>query len=164
MAEFFNSHFQVFLPEKDVHESILLENLVPLNVYKPKVIDDFLTPLTTMQVCSELSLKEIQWKMVKVMGPLSQVWKDTEDVKSDTTKEITLSLKEVATSLDKSVLLLLQAFQPAAIHGRYNALSSVMKDHKKLKETLREQCELLSTECYLEAICGKISKFCDRHC
>lgn len=44
--------------------------------------------------------------MVKVMGPLSQVWKATEDVKSDTTKEITLSLKEVATSLDKPVLLL----------------------------------------------------------
>ena len=40
MAEYVNS--QVFLPDKVVHESILLENPVPSNVYKPRVIDDFL--------------------------------------------------------------------------------------------------------------------------
>ena len=84
--------------------------------------------------------------------------------KNDSSGKMTMSLEEVVSNLDKSVLLLGQTFQSAAYHRRYNALSSVMKDHKKLKETLREQCELLSTECYLEAICGKISKFCNRHC
>ena len=47
MSEYVNSHFQVFLPYKGVHESILSENSVPWNVGKPQVIDDFLTPLIT---------------------------------------------------------------------------------------------------------------------
>ena len=43
-----------------------------------------------------------------------------------------------------TVLLLGQAFQVATYHRRFNALSSVMKDHRKLKETLKEKPDLLS--------------------
>lgn len=66
--------------------------------------------------------------------------------KNDSSGKMTMSLEEVVSNLDKSVLLLGQTFQSAAYHRRYNALSSVMKDHKKLKETLREKFELLSTD------------------
>ena len=53
MVECFNSHFQVFLADKGVYKSILLENPVPLNVSKPQVNDNFLTTLMTKaQVCS----------------------------------------------------------------------------------------------------------------
>ena len=94
MVECFNSHFQVFLADKGVYKSILLENPVPLNVSKPQVNDDFLTTLMTKaQVCSALSLKKIHRNILKIMGPLPQVWKSIENVKNDSTGEITLPLE-----------------------------------------------------------------------
>ena len=35
MAEYVNDHFQTFLPEKVVHDSILMENLIPSNLDQP---------------------------------------------------------------------------------------------------------------------------------
>ena len=69
------------------------------------------------------------------MRLLSKVWKATEVVKNDSSGEMTLPLEEVATNLYKSVIFLGHAFQSAAYYRRYNALSSVMKDHKNLQET-----------------------------
>ena len=48
--------------------------------------------------------------------------------------------------MDKTVLLLGQAFQAVNYHRRFNALSSVMKDHRKLKETLKKKAYSLSRE------------------
>ena len=62
------------------------------------------------------------------MGSLARVWKTLEGVKNDPTS--TLSLEEVATNVVKDVLLLGQAFQAATHHCRFNALSSIMKDHQ----------------------------------
>ena len=74
MIEYVNSHFQAFLSDKGVHESILLENPIPSNVNKPQVVNEFLTPLMTMaEVSIDLSLEKIQQKVVNVMGPLSKV-------------------------------------------------------------------------------------------
>lgn len=80
------------------------------------------------------------------MEPLSQAWKSIEDVENNSSGKATLLLEEVATNLDKHVMLLWQVYQSAAHHRGYNALSSTMKDQKKLKETLWEKSELLSAE------------------
>ena len=102
--------------------------------------------MTNAEVSSELSLEKIQQKIVNVMGTPSEVWKAIEDVKNESSGEMTLSLEKVATNLDNSVLFLGQAFQSTADHRRYNVISSFMKDHKKLKETLRKKFELLGTK------------------
>ena len=137
MAEYMNEHFQTFLPEKGVHDSILMENPIPSNVDQPQAVDGFIVSLTSKnETAVDLSLEKVQQKIVNVMGPLATIWKALEDVKNDPT--LTLSLEEVATNMDKTVLLLGQAFQAATYHHRFNALSSVMKDHRKLKETLKE--------------------------
>ena len=109
-------------------------------------MDDFIVPLLSKnETAVDLSLEKVQQKIVNVKGPLVRVWKARENVKNDPT--LTLSLEEVATNMDKTVLLLGQAFQPATYHRRFNALSSVMKDHRKLKETLKEEkAGLLSGE------------------
>ena len=59
--------------------------------------------------------------------------------------------------MDKSLLLLGQVFQLVAYRRRYNAPCSVMRDHKKLKEILREKSELLANKT-LNAIWRKVSK------
>ena len=46
--------------------------------------------------------------------------------------------------MDKTVLLSGQAFQASAYQCRFKALSSVMKNHQKLKQTLKEKPNLLS--------------------
>ena len=45
MAEYVNYHFQTFLPEKGVHDSILMENLIQSNVDQWQTVDDFIVPL-----------------------------------------------------------------------------------------------------------------------
>ena len=44
------------------------------------------------------------------------------------------------------MLLSGKAFEAAVYHRRFNALSSVMKDYWKLKETLKEKADLLLGE------------------
>ena len=112
MAEYVNDHFQTFLPEKGVHASVLIENPIPSNFDQPQTVDDFIVPLMSKnETAVVLSLEKVQQKIVNVMGPLARVWKALEDVKNDPT--LTLSLEEVATNMDKTVLLLGQAFQPS---------------------------------------------------
>ena len=124
MAEYVNNHFRTFLPEKGVHDS----NPISSNVDQPQTVDDFVVPLMSKnETAVDLSLEKVQQKIVNVMGPLAGVWKALDDVKNDPT--LTLSLEEVATNMDKTVLLLGQAFQGATYYHRFNALSSVMKDH-----------------------------------
>ena len=45
IAEHMNDHFQTFLPEKRVHDSILMENPIPSNVDLPQMVDDFVVQL-----------------------------------------------------------------------------------------------------------------------
>ena len=47
MAEYVNDHFQAFLTEKGVHDSILMENSIPSNVDQPQTVDDFIVPLVS---------------------------------------------------------------------------------------------------------------------
>ena len=110
MAEYENNHFQTFLPEKRVHDLILMENPIPSNVDQPKTVDNFIVPLMSKnETAVELSLENVQQKIVNVMRPLARVWKALEDVKNDST--LTLPLEEVATYMDMTVLLLGQACQ-----------------------------------------------------
>ena len=109
------------------------------------MVDDFIVPLMSKnETAVDLSLENVQQKNVNIMVPLARVWEALEDIKNDPT--LTLSLEKVATNMDKTVLLLGQAFQAATYHRRFNALSSVIKDHRKLKETLKEKADLLPGE------------------
>ena len=53
---------------------------------------------------------------------------------------------ENSYQLDKTALFLAQALQAANYHRVFNVLSSVLKDHQKLHETLKEKTYLLSGE------------------
>ena len=68
------------------------------------------------------------------MGPRARLWKALFDVKNYQTLTLTLSLVEVATTMDKTVLLLGQSFQATAHYGWSNAFSSVIRNNRKLKK------------------------------
>ena len=108
MVEYVNDHSQTFLPKKGVHDSILMENPIPSNFDQPQTMDDFIVPLMSKNETSvNLSLEKVQQKIVNVMGPLTRAWNALEDVRNDPT--LTLSLAELATNMEKTVLLLGQA-------------------------------------------------------
>ena len=110
IAEHMNDHFQTFLPEKRVHDSILMENPIPSNVDLPQMVDDFIVQLMSKnEAAVDLSFGKVQQKIMNVMGPLARVWKALEDVKNDPT--LTLSLEEVATNTGKAVLFLGRHFK-----------------------------------------------------
>ena len=72
MAEYVNDHLQTFLPEKGMHDAILMENPIPSNVDQPQTVDDFIVPLMSKnETAVGLSLEKVQQKIVNVMGPFA---------------------------------------------------------------------------------------------
>ena len=69
---------------------------------------------------------------MNVMGPLARVWKALEDVKNDLT--LTLSLEEVATNTDKTVLFL-------GRHSNSDLLPSVQCSLLSHKRSLKTQID-----------------------
>ena len=47
MAEYVNDHFQIFLHQKGVPDSILLENPILSNAHRSQTVDNFIVPLTS---------------------------------------------------------------------------------------------------------------------
>ena len=87
-----------------------MEYLIPSDVDQPQMVDDFIVPLMPKnKTTGDLSLEKVQQKIVNIMGPLARVWKALDEVKNDPT--LTLSFEEVSTKMDKTVLILGQAFQ-----------------------------------------------------
>ena len=73
IAAYVNDHFQRFLPEKGVHDSVLMENPNPSNVDQPQTVDDFTVPLSKNETVVDLSLEKVQRKIVNAMEPLARV-------------------------------------------------------------------------------------------
>ena len=77
MASFLNEHFELYLPEKEVHSNVLKENPVPDNVDQVKKLDDF--AISRMKdrrgsasnelINQDKVLEKIQVKVRDIMGP-----------------------------------------------------------------------------------------------
>ena len=76
LAEYTNDHFNKVFPEKDLQESILVENPVPLNPHPPRKMDEFMRDLMfekracSLEVAANSNLVKLQQNLVDVMGPL----------------------------------------------------------------------------------------------
>ena len=80
MAKYINDHFNKFIPEKHLQESILVENPVLLNLHPPRKMDEFMRDLIfekragSLEVATNSNLAKLEQKSLDVMGPLSKVW------------------------------------------------------------------------------------------
>ena len=64
MAEYVNDHFLTFLPEKGVHDSILMENLIQSKVDQPHTVDNFIVALISKnETAVDLSPEKVQQKL-----------------------------------------------------------------------------------------------------
>ena len=66
LAKYTNDHFNKFIPEKDLQESILVENPVPLNLHPPRKMDEFMRDLIfekrvgSIEVAADSNLVKLQ--------------------------------------------------------------------------------------------------------
>ena len=71
-------HFNKFIPEEDLTESILVENPVPVNLHPPRKKDELTRDLLiekragSLEEAAYSNLVKLQQKLLDVMGPLSQ--------------------------------------------------------------------------------------------
>ena len=120
---------------------------MPSNIDVLQSIDDFILQIMNRsEVAVDLSLTKIQQKVINVFGPLCRVWQYIEDAKNSSGSDVVIPLHQIAEDMDKSVLLLGQAFQASTYHHCFNALSAMVKDNRKIKDTLKEKGDLLQTE------------------
>ena len=148
MAIYANTHFEEYIPDKDIKEAVLSENPVPENIDPVKKLDDFLKDLLIEKQKNfgkqwDHVLEKIQRKTTDVMGPLSKVWSILEDAKNSKNDEVTVSIKDLLQYVEQTVLLLGQSVNSMTYHRRYNILLNIMNSPSDVKTMLREKATLL---------------------
>ena len=152
MAKYTNDHFNKFIPEKDLQESISVENPVPLNLHPPRKMDEFMRDLIfekragSIEVAADSNLVKLQQKLLDVMGPLSKVWTIVEKTSNSRFEQVEVSLPEILTNLDQTVMLLGQALNSISYTRRFNALKQITGDPRKTKQLLKEKNEIFPKE------------------
>ena len=126
LAKYTNDHFNKFIPEQDLEEIILVENPVPLNLHPLRKADEFKRDLIfekragSLEVARDSNLAKLQQKLLDVMGPLSKVWTTVEKASNSLFEQVEVSLSEILTKLDQTVMLLGQAFNNISYTRHFN--------------------------------------------
>ena len=155
MAKYTNDHFNKFIPEKNLQESILVENPVPFNLHPPRKMNEFMRDLIfekragSLEVAADSNLVKLQQKLLDVMGPLSKVWNIVQKASNSCFEQIEVSLPEILTNLDQTVMLLGQAFNNISYTRRFNALKQITGDPRKTKQLLKAKNEIFVKETQL---------------
>ena len=102
-------HFEKYIKETDVHETILDDNLVPENMVGPKAIDDCLKEMLpeakkSRELEQDQSLEKIRQKILNIMGPLSKLWVGMDEIKCSG-KSGRMSLEDLSTAIEQTVVL-----------------------------------------------------------
>ena len=73
------------------------------------------------------------------MTPLSKVWTIFEKAISSPFEQVEVSLPEILTNLDQTVMLLGQCFKNISYTRRFNALKQITVDSRKTKQLLKRK-------------------------
>lgn len=144
LVEYFKEYLEKFIPEKDLKDKVLDENPVPANFPKVRKLDEFLFQfLNSHEERLDTSLSKIEGKIWDILGPLSKLWFDLENLNNvPQDGEIELDLHSLLEKTHKSVILLAQAINATMYQRRLYILSAVCKDSFKAKAQLKEKADL----------------------
>ena len=95
---------------------------------------------------ADSNLVKLQQKLLDVMGPLSNVWTIVEKTSNSRFEQVEVSLPEILTILDQTVVLLGKTFNNISYTRRFNALKQITGDPRKTKQFLKEQNEIFVKE------------------
>jgi len=127
MANYVNEQFEVFIPEKELKDAVLLENPVPENIDPTKKLDDFLKGILKERKKTDLInqdniLEKVQGRIRGIMGPLSRVWMMIESARESSERKVTVSLDDLQSFVEQTVLMVGQCSNTVSYHRRLNVL------------------------------------------
>ena len=151
MEKYLFKSFSKFTPDKVLNEKILDNYPLPSHV-KALKLDDYMPEIFSSLNSNyskpyDKNLVQIQGRVGTVMGPLSRLWLDLENIrkaiKKGTSSDTSLDIFDCLGLVEKSITLLGQAFTTTTYHCRMNVLYNLTKDVKKVKQLLKSNDEKL---------------------
>ena len=112
MTDYANLNFENYIPDNDIEEKILTENLIPSNLQEVSILNGFVKALLVLQTAQLLNISadqqmgKFQEKSFRVMGPLSRLWKGLEDVRNESSEAVQVPVNTFATLIEQVTLLL----------------------------------------------------------
>ena len=97
----------------------------------------------SIEVAADSNLVKLQQKLLDVMGPLSKVWTIVEKASNSRFEQVEVSLPEILTNLDQTLMLLGQAHNSTSYTRCSNALKQITGDPRKTKHLLKEKMRYL---------------------
>ena len=148
MAKYTNSHFNQYVQEQDLKESILIENPISSNITEVKKLDKFTSHLlkknNSTSVCAlHTTLEKIQKKNIYVMGLLSKVWHAHESATIAPDDEADLTTEDLLNLVQETVLLVGQTNNAISYHRRLSTLVDAMKCSSQAKSIIKAKNPLL---------------------
>ena len=109
MASFANEHFELYLPDKELHTNILKENPVRDNVNQVKKLDNFAISIlkegrgstSNELINQDKILEKIQVKIRDIMGPLCQLRDIAEKATNFNEQSVNASLDNMQNLLNR---------------------------------------------------------------
>ena len=131
----------IYIPDKDLRENILVENPVPENISSEKNLDSYLKELLEEQnkkacLSGENALARVQTRIGYVYGPLTKLWSLVEGERfsmCEEDKEVLEGVNLTCSLFEQVVTLLGQAFNTCSHFRRRNILTSFLHDKEGLR-------------------------------
>ena len=86
-----------------------------------------------LELAADSNFVKLQQKLLDVMGPLSKVWTIVEKASIFSFEQVEVSLPEILTNLDQTVMLLGQAFNNITCRRRFNAVKQITGGPRKAR-------------------------------
>lgn len=151
MNKYLSKKFNNFIPDKTLKEKILDKYPLPSSSsIKAPDLDDYVPEIFSANNSSygksyDTNLHQIQGRIGTVMGPLSRIWLDLDNIRSGRESGENLDPTEWLKIVEKAITLLGQAFTTTTYHRRMNVLYNLTKDVKKAKKLLKSNSEDLAS-------------------
>ena len=150
MSDYLTKKFSTFIPDKVLNEKIMGKFPIPsTSAVQTPDLDDYVPESFDATGSSygkafDSNLHQIQNRIGAVMGPISKLWVDLDEIRSGRSSGENLDPFEWLNVIEQSITLLGQAFSTTTYHRRMNVQYNLTKDVKKAKKLLKSNDANLS--------------------
>ena len=146
MLKYARKQFNFYIKEKDLKDSVLLENPVPKNFKQELKLDPYYNELLEdkrrkRELSLDTMLEKQQSKVQQIMGPLAKIWFRVEEAIADPSSQ--LDIQELIGYVEQSVLLTGQAYNAISYNRRLNVLTAAGIEKSRAKSSLKNQSKHL---------------------
>ena len=98
MASLAYEHFELYLPDKELHSNTFLDQLKKWDVFTTSILKDGRGSVSNELINQDKVLEKIQVKIRGIMGPLFQIWDILEKATNSNEQSVNASLEDMQKS------------------------------------------------------------------